>query len=233
MKNATIKSDYKIRLQNNPLRLSGTDLRIAINDTDIFNINDKIILYGLNNITTTIRTIIKDTDGSEIEYVTFNELGYAEIRADTNIFVSGINSNSLFNNINNKIKVTLDGFVGDKKTEYFFDFTGFNYNIEKTGDIYTFKITENVNAISGNTQQPTDMLIGEFKMDKYGDIISMNTDTHIFNACLRWLDNDGTYIKLPQEYISVMNDTISSLDNNKCSNVYDAIEYIQKIQNRI
>lgn len=229
--NATLKSDYKKKLENNPFRFSGTDLRIAINDTDIFNINDKIILNGLDNMTTTIRTSV-NIDGVEEKYVIFNEYGYAEIHADTNIYAYGMNADAVNNNVYGDIRVTMDGFIGDKKTEYIFDFTGFNFYFEKKKDTYIGKITENVGANSSDISGNTEMLIGEFEIDKYGNIISINTKINNKNTGLRWLNTDGTYTKLPQEYLSAVNDATLLLDSKKCTNIYDAIKYIQQIQNK-
>ncbi len=86
----------KQRLTNNPLSFVGQDLKILVTDTEKYNINDKIIIQGLQEKQLTLRSHLTDDFGKTIYYFLMNPgKNYMKINANTYIN----NVSNFYNNL--------------------------------------------------------------------------------------------------------------------------------------
>jgi len=250
------KTTRTIKLNDNPFKMNGTELKIFMDNTDGINVNDKITISGLEEKTLTLRSFVTDDYGNQINYFELNEgKMYMKVTADNNI---DINSN-LTNDIKdeyNDIAVNFEDFIGDTKTEWYFDTRKFIWNIQSVIDPITnieslhVSIYENVHAVSdttaGNpepTQVPDPMWIGEFVTDIYGTVTSILQYSATPNADLRWTEPTvfaglGTApIAIPATFEPRVIQKLAELNiynpPQTPTTFYRAMEYIQKVQNAV
>lgn len=239
-----------VALSNNPLVFNGSELRILMSDTSGFSINDKITINGIEKRNTILRTQVTDDFANKVYYFLFEEdKYYMTVKSDTNMSINSGLTEEIKNNYAD-IKVLLSGFVGDKKTEWYFDTTNYIWTITQTGpDEYSLKIVEDVYAVtsaSSANPEPNQiketMLIAEFTVDQYGIVNSINSNVPYPNSDLRWTEptiyiGQGTPpISISASYITLATNKLISLNitppHPPCS-IYDTLLYFQRVQNAI
>lgn len=254
-KDSVATTKNTIRLDTNPLSFNGQFLRIYTQDTDLFSLNDKITITDITEKETTLRTIITDDMGNSVSYFSTNEgVQYMTVLADSNIQINSGLTSEIKNQFND-IYVNFDGFIGDKKTEWYFDTRIYSWTMTPTVNssgvtVYNLVITEDVlgvtSASSGNTepnQVKENMLIAEMTIDKYGNVIFINPNVPYNLDDIRWTEpsttpGQGTLPEgVPAAYYT---DAISSLTQfglntppNVPTSIYTAMEYFDKVQNTI
>jgi len=149
-----------IKLNTDPIKFVGTSMRIKIPlgsgfEHNKISINDKITINNVTEKEITIRSIINDDFGDSIHYFLAEEgRQYMTVRADNNIQINSAFTSELKDRYTDaNLKVDFRGFVGDRKTEWYFDTRMFMWEIlpiiflKLNGDIISAKrvlITEDV-----------------------------------------------------------------------------------------
>lgn len=232
-----------IKLDNNSLKFIGSQIKIYVSDSDLelLNINDKIIINNTQTNEITLRSSIIDCYGKNINYFLLceNEC-YMTIDADTNMRFDA-SMTDIISDITD-IKVELEGFLGDKKTSWYFDTKMFEYTIENIAhNKYLYSIFEDLYAISKTTGEKKLALIGQFTTDIYGEVIDINSDMPFRYDDLCWTENINNIILeeyVPEEYYTDAKNKIQNSNNNNNNNnipntIYDAFNYLEQIQNII
>ena len=139
-------------LVNNPLQFFQNNIRIYYNNTDIFKINENILLQGIEKKQLCLRSVIYNIFGNQDKYFYFNgDVLY--ITAPTLIEK---------NNKRTDAKITINNYEGDIRREIILDLSNYQYSfINNRFKIYT----------SDNEQ-----LLADFDIDIYGTVISINND---------------------------------------------------------
>lgn len=261
--NSTIKSKLTTRVDNNPFLFNGQFVRIYMNNTDNFSLNDKISISGVQERELTLRSTIKDDFGNNVNYfLTEENIQYMTISADNNMQINSeftADTKDLYTDM----MIDLRGLTGDKKTEWYFDTRQYKWEflsllplmstlpIIPGQPVWTLKITEDVFAVTEvsstlpeNLQIKAYMLIAEFKIDAYGTVVEI-TPGFPYNADdLRWTEPSqfvGQGTNLPQSiptsyYTDALNALILENLNNVPSvptTIYKTMEYFDKVQNTI
>lgn len=188
-----------IKLVSNPLAFNNTEFKIFV-DTQFFEINDKISLSGLVEQSVQLRS----TPGCflfENNNLTIN----------ASIILSPI--------------VTINGFIGDTKTDIIYNTRQYKFNIIKNINTKTIQIFEDV---LGSAY----LRIVEFTIDLYGTVININTDMLDINNNISWMYNNTIQTIPPNYYIDAQN-TISNIVCVVPTTIYKVMQYVNNIQNLI
>lgn len=254
VKNTIVKTSESVILDKDPLLFNGQLLRIYMSDTSLFSLNDKITISGINNNQLIVRSSTVDDLGNEIKYFSMNEgEQYMEISANNNMDINSSFTTEIKESYT-RMKIGLNGFIGDKMTKWYFDtrmykwtFTDVVFNNEP---VKNFTLTENVYGVTSSTanlpeadQINRQMLIAEFKIDKYGNIVDVTSmNSIIFDASdIMWtepssMSGTGTIpTGITVNYFILAK---SLLTNNNLlnpptlpSSIYSIMEYFEKVQN--
>ena len=245
----SIKISHTYRLGDHPIVINGSKLCIAIDDGHDLKINDQITINDIQNKSLIVRSFIIDMYGNKIEYFKLEEnKQYMTITADINIWTG----NNFTTTDIQKINVILEGMMGDKKTDWYFDTTKFSWTtIPINTTQYLIQITENVHAVLSSSsglleddQIPIQMLIAEFIMDEYGTIQSITQVPYPTND-MSWTDPisyTGNIIPLPPIQVPaqyIQGATNSLIANNLYNppplpgTFYDVMKYFEDVQNII
>lgn len=261
-KHTTVKTKCSVKLDSNPLSFNGQFLRINIDDTDQFCINDKIIINGVAEKEITLRSIINDDFGNDVNYFLLEKgKQYMTVLADNNMQINTKFTTELID-IYSNLEIDFKGFAGDKKTEWYFDTKMFIWDITPCSIInrdlesqstYKVKITEDVLGITKSSFNHSEkhhkkqyMLIAEFVVDLYGTVIEINSDIPYKCDDICWIkpniDSDKDRVKhkikgIPDIYYTEVEYALSlaSLDTppKVPTTIYKIIEYFDKVQNVI
>lgn len=110
-----------VQLTADPLSINGTEVRIALSDTSAYTPNDKITLSGIQEKSLTLRSFVTDDFGNTINYFKMtNGLKYMTVTADNNMNINSSLTRDLIETYSN-ITISFDGFVGDTKTQWYFN----------------------------------------------------------------------------------------------------------------
>ncbi len=168
-KRSVIKTSKNDLLDVDPFLISGNLLRIYMNDTSNFNLNDKITISGITERELTIRSSVVDDNGAIVKYFNFtNGLQYMTAFADTNMMINS-NLTTDTKEVYSDAKIEFRGFIGDKITQWYFDTRIFKVSIHEMVSGKRIKIEEDMYTVIKNTYLlPSLLLIGEYKIDMYG-----------------------------------------------------------------
>lgn len=253
-KNASSKTKFTIQLDNNPLEFNGLFLRIYVNDTSLFSLNDKINLSGIMEKELTLRSIVTDDFGNKINYFLMQETQqFMTITADTNININSGFTTEVKEDYTDMV-VQFTGFKGDIKTEWYFDTRGFIWEfipiIVNDQDAYIFRLTEDVLGVSEstannpeNTQVKLNMLIAEFKVDRFGTVFEITGGIPYRADDIRWTEpasmaGSGTPpVGIPEPYYTDSSTQLLLLGLSTLPTVpttfYKVMDYFNKVQNAI
>jgi hypothetical protein len=191
-------------LVNNPLQFIQKNVRIYYNDTDMFQINDSVLLQNIEKKQLTIRSVIYEISGLENRYFVFNG-DMLNIAAPTLI-----NSDSK----RTDAEITINNYEGDIRRELTLDLSGYRYSFDNyTFRIYTFD----------------DELLADFDLDIYGTVIAINNNiiqddfilpNNIYNTLIYFQNGIYKWIK---------NNSIAQ--TNSVGNI--SLSYINKTHNMI
>lgn len=191
-------------LVNNPLQFIQKNVRIYYNDTDMFQINDSVLLQNIEKKQLTIRSVIYEISGLENRYFVFNR-DMLNIAAPTLI-----NSDSK----RTDAEITINNYEGDIRRELTLDLSGYRYSFDNyTFRIYTFD----------------DELLADFDLDIYGTVIAINNNiiqddfilpNNIYNTLIYFQNGIYKWIK---------NNSIAQ--TNSVGNI--SLSYINKTHNMI
>jgi hypothetical protein len=252
-KTPTMTISSLIRLDNNPLMFNGQELRILMTDTSTFSPNDKITISGISPKLITLRSYVIDDFGNKINYFLMqNGLQFMIVTADNNMNINSGLTNEIKNTYTD-MSITFNGFVGDTRTDWYFDTRNYIWTITPTilddgsnGSLLT--LTENVYAVTAasstlpeSNQVREDMLIAQITLDVYGSVVKLNNGYPYDVSDLRWTEpstsaGQGTPpVSVPSTFNDLVLDKLTSasliagiaLPNN----LFKVFEYVQNVQN--
>ena len=229
-------NDEPIMLEPNPLSFDANILRFDITDVDrsvrsALTPGTKIIVRGLEEYRYTLRSAVPDNFGSLVDSFVFEEdKQYMKVESNNNMDIQTGNIADV-KEAYADIQVRFEGFVGDTKTQYFFDLTKFILSTapdisDPTNTV--FSIRENVYG---------DMLfkIADFTVDRYGIVIQDNTLRPYLDV-ITWtnVSTIPTSISLPPVYFTTATAALSGLPAPVLPTSFvEYMTYIQSVQNLI
>jgi hypothetical protein len=254
-KQTTAKIKHTIKLDTDPMTFNGSLLKINISDTDKFRTNDKIIINGVLEKEITIRSIVSDDFGNNINYFLVDEgKQYMTVCADNNMQINTQFTPEI-KDIYTDLAVEFSGFIGDKKTEWYFDTKNFmweilpnTYSADKSISTWRLKISEDVLSVCNHPEPEkrfkTHMLVADFVIDNYGMVIEINSGE---SNGMPYESNDvfwqnssnmtGELQGIPDNYYKESKITLLSLGliNPPIvpTTIYKTMEYFDKVQNTI
>jgi hypothetical protein len=251
-KTTTTKTSISVRLDADPFSFNGNDIRIAVSDTSQFSLNDKVTISGIEEKELVVRTHVTDDFGVTLDYFAF-ELGkqYMTVSANNNMTINAGLTPDVKATYDD-MKVNFSGFVGDQKTQWYFDTRNYIWTFIEIKDLfnivigYTLRITENVYGVTSATsglpeaqQIRLDMLIAEFQIDLYGKVLGITPIPYNVDD-IRWTTPPSlpltVPIGVPASYYTLMADKLADIGVNPPpipSTIYTTMEYFQKVQNAI
>lgn len=227
------KNDSPIKLNKDPLSFNADILRIDITDVskeiiESLTPGTKIIIRGLDEYQLTLRSVVPDNFGNLVESFVFAE-GEQYMRVETN------------NNMNIQtgdiatvkedyadIKVRFEGFIGDIRKRYLFDFNGFIVNTSPdpgNPDNTVFTIRENVYA-------DMEFKIADFVVDKFGNVIEDNTGKPYLDD-LQWTGGIPPQQGLSDtNYFTEVTNALTTISTPSIPTSFVTyIQYIEDVQN--
>jgi hypothetical protein len=252
-KNTIVSTSYIIKLNDDPLMFNGQELAIFMSDTSNFSLNDKITIRGITPRELTLRSVVTDDYGNTVNYFLMqNGLQFMIVSADNNMDInSGLTSE--IKDIYTSMTITFNGFVGDVRTDWYFNTTNYIWDITNTvlqnGDPgFLLNLTENVHAVTAASsnlpeadQVREDMIIAQITLDIYGTVVAVNNGYPYAVSDLRWTEppefsGQGTPpVSVPSNFNTLVlaNLTSASLIENISlpNNLFNAMQYIQDVQN--
>lgn len=133
-KYTTATTKCTIKLDRDPFLFIGSSLRIYLpdNDCNCINLHDKITINGVSEKEITMRSIVTNDFGTNVNYFEMEDgKQYMTITADNNIQVdTGLTTD--IRDIYTDMIVDFKGFIGDKKIEWYFDTKMFVWDISPT-----------------------------------------------------------------------------------------------------
>lgn len=242
-----------ITLNNNPLSFNGQHLVITMSDTSTFTPNSKITIRGISPKQLTLRSMIIDDFGNNVNYFLLqNGVQFMTVTADTNMNISsGLTPDIRAAYVD--MSVTFNGFTGDTRTDWYFDTTNYIWKFDNvllsTGEPgFLLTLTENVHAVTAASstlpeekQIREDMLIAQFTLDVYGNVVGLNNGFPYDVSDLRWTEppefaGQGTApVSVPSNFNTLVEAKLisNSLTNGITlpNNLFTAMSYIQNVQN--
>lgn len=248
-KTPIIKTKYITQLDDDPLAFNGTYMIIYMPNTEHFNINDKIMISGISKKELTIRSIISDDLGNKIRYFFAEEnKQYMTVTADINIQIVPEFIQNIKNNYTD-MEVEFQGFIGDKKTEWYFNTRQYKWkfypSVTVNGDpAQILRIVEDVNAITiiENQYDRADMIIAEFKIDSYGTVVDITPGFPYNTRYLSWIEpsqylGDGDTQYVPETYYTNALRELEYAGLNTApvlpTTIYKTMKYFEDVQNII
>lgn len=205
-KHTVSKIRCSVRLDIDPMSFNGSFLKINIPDTDQFRINDKIIINGVAERELTIRSVVSDDFGNDVNYfMTEEEKQYMTINADNNMQIDTRFTSGLKDSLTD-LAVDFKGFIGDKKTEWYFDTRIFKWefiqstipisNSLEDKHVRILRITEDVLGVTRDSCKHSEkkqikayMVVAEFVIDLYGTVIEIIHGSDKING-IQYVSND-------------------------------------------
>jgi hypothetical protein len=225
------KNDSPIKLNRDPLSFNADILRIDITDVgkeivERLTPGTKIIIRGLEESQLTLRSAVPDNFGNLVESFVFEEgKQYMKVDTNNNMDIQTGDIASVKEDYAD-IKVRFEGFNGDIRKRYLFNFNGFIVNTSPDPDDMdntVISITENVYADGG-----TEFKVADFIIDKYGQVIEDNTDRPYLDD-LSWTSFLGTDKLSDTDYFTDVTSALTSLPSPSIPTSF--VEYMQYIEN--
>ena len=228
-------------------------LRIYMNDTSKFSLNDKITISGITEKDQTLRTYVIDDNGSIVKYFSVtNGLQYMSVNADTNMTIN-TNITATTQDASVDAKVEFRGFIGDKITQWYFDTRLFKWDVTRSftsdnkptkvirieEDVYA--VTEATSGLPEEKQEVEYLLIAEFETDIYGSVINITSDVPYSTDNLRWTTPVGFPSRpvqlVPSSFTIDAGDALIKAKLNTPpalpATIYNVMDYFERVQNVI
>lgn len=242
---------FSVRLDKDPLQFNGQFLRIYMDDTTRFNLNDKISINSISEKQITLRSIVTDDYGNRVNFFQMqNGKQYMTVSADNNMNINSSLTTQIKENYTD-MTVSFDGFAGDKRTDWYFDTKNYIWNftaitLPNGGPGYEFTLTENVHAVTAasaglpeDDQIREDMVIAKIILNPYGTVLSIDGGYPFDVSNLRWTAPPGSVggtapISVPSNFNDLVEEKLNEIPVNiptLPTNMYTAMLYIQQVQN--